>query len=289
MPKIVLLLFISISFFACRQRELKKIPIHNGPVSIAYDLEGKGDTAIILVHGWSINKGYWEKQLPALAKRFTVIAPDLAGHGQSGHNRDQWTIENYAADISAIIDQLDLDKVILVGHSMGGEISLITALQNPGKVIGLIGIDNFKGFVQRYTPEQQSESKKFLDQLRLHFDSLTGIFVREGLFPPGSQDSISIQRVLRDARNENPEISVATLGSLIQVSLEDSARISHLKFPLHLIASDPPPDMDQLKKICKAGFSVRMIHGTGHYPMIEKPEEFNELLLMTLNDIAKGK
>ena len=289
MSKIYFLALIALPFFACRQKEIEKVPVNNGPVSIAYDLEGKGDTAVILVHGWSINRGYWEKQLPALAKRFTVIVPDLGGHGQSGHNRDQWTIENYATDVSAIIEQLGLNKVILAGHSMAGEICLIAALKNPGKVIGLVGIDNFKGFVQHYTAEQEAESKQFLNELSLHYDSLVGIFVRQGLFPPDSKDSISIGRVLHDAKAEDPIISVSTLSSLMQVSLQDSAMLGQLRFPLHLIAADPPPDMVQLKKLCRSGFSVRMIHGTGHYPMIEKPEEFNELLIMTLDDIARGK
>ena len=283
------LILLLLGAIACKRRELRYLPVTNGSVSIAYNLAGSGDTAIILVHGWAIDKEYWEKQVPLLAKRYNVITPDLGGHGQSGHNRNQWTIENYASDISAIIDQLDLRKAILVGHSMAGEICLMVALARPKQVIGLIGIDNFKGFVQRYTARQEAESRQFLDELKRNYDSLAGVFVRQGLFPADSKDSISINRVIHNAKTEDPNIAVSSLASLMQVSLQDSAMIGQLHFPLHLIACDPPPDMDQLKKVCKAGFGVRMIHGTGHYPMIEKPGEFNDLLLITVEDISRGK
>jgi pimeloyl-ACP methyl ester carboxylesterase len=63
-----------------------------------------------------------------LSSEYTVVALDLGGHGQSGHNRENWTIEDFAKDVRAVIDGLHLNNVILVGHSMGGEIILQTAL-----------------------------------------------------------------------------------------------------------------------------------------------------------------
>ncbi len=273
----------------CGELESNKIAVANGPVSIAYEMAGTGDTAIILVHGWSINKSYWKDQITPLSKRFKVIAMDLGGHGQSGHNRKDWTIENYSADLIALINQLNLRKVILVGHSMSGEICLATALAEPEGVIGLIGIDNFKGFVQRYTPEEEAQSKEFLQALGLHYDSLVRVFVRSGLFPPDSKDTVSINRVIHDATNEDSKISLASLESLMKFSLQDSAMLGKLRYPLHLIACDPPPNDSALKAICKSGYEVRMIHGTGHYPMIEKPAEFSRILEETIDDISKGK
>ncbi|HEY2347432.1 MAG TPA: alpha/beta hydrolase [Puia sp.] len=274
---------------SCSSKEQKLIPVKNGDVNIAYHISGKGDTAIVFVHGWSINKEYWLEEEPTLAKRFTVVALDLAGHGQSGHNRTQWTIENYAKDVIAVIHQLSLKKVIVVGHSMAGEICLLVATALPDKVIGLIGIDNLKGFVQRYTPKEEVQSKEFLQELRTNYDSLSAVFVRQGLFPQNNPDTVSMNRVIRDARHMDPDISVGSLESLMYASLQDSALIGQLNFPVHLIACDPAPDDSALRAICKSGYSVRMIHGTGHYPMIEKPVEFTHLLEATIDDIAKRK
>jgi pimeloyl-ACP methyl ester carboxylesterase len=274
---------------SCSSKDQKNMLVTNGDVIIAYHLSGKGDTTVVLVHGWCINKEYWQKEEPTLAKRFTVVALDLGGHGLSGHNRKQWTIENYAQDVLSVINQLNLKKVILVGHSMAGEICLQVAETAPDKVIGLIGIDNLKDFAQRYTPQEEAQSKEFLKELKTNYDSLSAVFVRLGLFPQNNPDTISMNRVIWDVRHEDPAISVQSLESLMHASLQDSALVGRLTFPLHLIACDPPPNDSALKSICKSGYFVRMIHGTGHYPMIEKPVEFTKLLEETIDDISKGK
>jgi pimeloyl-ACP methyl ester carboxylesterase len=127
--------------------------IKNGDVSIANTKSGRGDTSVVLVHGWCINKEYWQHQHEALSSKFTVVSLHLGGYGESGRNRNNWAIEEYAKDVMAVINGLQLKNVILVGHSMGGEIILQTAPSLKDKVIGFIGIDNFKDFATAFTPE----------------------------------------------------------------------------------------------------------------------------------------
>src|SRR6185295_7436006 len=109
-------------FFACclfsilscvSTSEKKHVAIKNGDVSIAYTMSGNGDTSIVFVHGWGISKEYWKQQQDALSSDYTVVALDLGGHGQSGHNRENWTIEEFAKDVGAVIDRLKLNNVIL--------------------------------------------------------------------------------------------------------------------------------------------------------------------------------
>ena len=87
---------------------------HDG-VSIQYTLAGSGDTSLVLLHGWCINRGYWSGQVAYFSPRYRVVAPDLPGFGASGKNRSTWSIEQYGADIAALIDHLQLKNVTAPG------------------------------------------------------------------------------------------------------------------------------------------------------------------------------
>ncbi len=121
---------------------MKKIEINNQ--SLAYFDNGKGNPTLLFIHGAFINKEYWSEQITHFSPKYRVIAIDLAGHGNSSHNRTEWTIQNYGKDISKFMDKLSLKNVILIGHSIGADIILETVTDNPKPIIGLVGIDYFK-------------------------------------------------------------------------------------------------------------------------------------------------
>ncbi|MFT3750362.1 MAG: alpha/beta hydrolase [Agriterribacter sp.] len=151
---------------------------------------------MLFVHGWCINKTYWQKQIDYFKNRFTVITPDLGGHGESGHNRKSRTVNDYAGDIISVINNLKLNKVILIGHSMGGDIILKAADSVPSKMIGFIGIDNFKEPVPtRYSPETIKQIDSFFVRMENNFDTVATAFSRASLFPPGYADTASVNRV----------------------------------------------------------------------------------------------
>src|SRR3954465_4918180 len=113
MKKIIASLFIII-FTAATEKQVSFVK--NGNVNIAYTKKGNNDTALVFVHGWCINQEYWQEQVDHFSKEYTVVAIDLGGHGESGHNRNSWTINNFASDVVTVIDSLHLNKVILIGH-----------------------------------------------------------------------------------------------------------------------------------------------------------------------------
>ena len=102
-------------------------------VRIAYRVQGRGDTAIVLVHGWACDSSYWREQLAALSARYTVVTMDLAGHGASGTNRSDWRIARYGDDVAAVVAALRLHRVVLVGHSMGGPVIVAASQRLPAR------------------------------------------------------------------------------------------------------------------------------------------------------------
>src|SRR5438128_1218257 len=103
---------------ARRDGSLRSTP-HPGYVSLRYDRTGSGPP-VLLVHGWTCNRTFWERQVVALRDRHTVVTVDVRGHGESSHPRTGYTIGAMAADLEHLVRALGVPRIALVGWSMGG-------------------------------------------------------------------------------------------------------------------------------------------------------------------------
>lgn len=118
-------------------------------VPIAFEVAGRGNPPLVFVHGWSCDRRYWQAQLTVFSRQFETVAIDLAGHGASGLGRRQWTIDSFGADVASVVQELDLPKAILIGHSMGGDVITEAARRLPGRIAGLIWVDTYKKLQRR--------------------------------------------------------------------------------------------------------------------------------------------
>lgn len=101
-----------------------------------YRKAGKG-TAVVLVHGFAEDSQGWTFQQEFLQEHFTVIVPDLPGSGHSTTSNTEWSMEQFADCIHSILEEEQIEKAILIGHSMGGYISLAFAEKYPQQLLGL--------------------------------------------------------------------------------------------------------------------------------------------------------
>lgn len=102
--------------------------IRDKHVEINYFQQGQGDITLLFLHGWCIDATYWKNQVEYFSKNFNVYAIDLPGFGKSKAERTNWTIEEYANDVTVFIDTMNLKNVVIIGHSMAGEIMLQTVV-----------------------------------------------------------------------------------------------------------------------------------------------------------------
>ena len=109
--------------------------------AIAYDVRGKGDITLVFIHGWACDRSFWREQLDIFARDYRVVALDLGGHGDSQVDRDAWSLAVLGGDVQAVADELNLNRVILIGHSLGGMVSLEAARLMPERVLGVVGVD----------------------------------------------------------------------------------------------------------------------------------------------------
>src|SRR5687767_1979210 len=108
-------------------------------VDIRYEVAGSGEPALVFVHGWSCDRTYWRPQIEHFSKSRRVVTLDLGGHGASSLGRKDWTMEAFAGDVRAVVEGLGLKRVVLVGHSMGGPVSLEAARMMPDRVAAVVG------------------------------------------------------------------------------------------------------------------------------------------------------
>jgi len=250
-------------------------------VHIEYRVLGRGEPAVILVHGWACDANYWNEQLAALKAHYTVVAVNLAGHGGSGSNRSDWSIANYAADVAAVARQIPNARLVLVGHAMGATVALLaTPLIGP-RVIGIIAVDALRSVGQPPLGPQEVEQR--LAPLRADFVGETRKLVTDSLFARNA-NRVLVQKVAYDMSLEPPAVAVASLQSLL--SLDLAPILPQIHVPVYAINSDLlPTDAARIRKSLPA-FTLDVLDHTGHFLMLEAPARFNPLLLKDLEALA---
>jgi len=261
-----------------------EIRVSNKGVFIDHESCGQGDTTLLFVHGWAIDQTYWSNQMEEFCPEYHVVTFDLPGFGESGKNREAWTVANYANDVRAVIDQLHLDNVILIGHSMAGNIILEAALEND-KVLALVGVDNFKSVGLVYTDDMKTRIAAFIHQLRTDFDTAAAAYIRKDLFQ-STTDSTVRHRVIQSVQEVDPAIATSTLTGVFEYAPREAERLSELKKPLYLINSSATPTDTSALRSTGVAFRVLDVGPTGHYPMVEDPRAFNSLLRQVLRDLG---
>src|SRR5215208_4491729 len=111
-----------------------------GPAGTLHlDDRGRGGVPVVLLHGFGGNTSHWAEQLDHLGRSRQVIAIDLRGHGRSAAPADgDYAIETQVDDVRAVLDDANIDRAVLVGHSLGGAIALAFAGRHPARVTGLV-------------------------------------------------------------------------------------------------------------------------------------------------------
>ena len=249
-------------------------------IRIVYEAHGEGTPALVFVHGWSCDRSYWRGQLKPFARQFKVVAIDLAGHGESGLGRKAWTMKAFGGDVAAVVQKLGLKRIILIGHSMGGDVIVEAARRLKGRVAGLIWVDTYKQLGARRTPEQL---KEVMAPFRANFVEATRGVVR-GMFPPSADRSL-VERVAADMSAAPPAVALGALESALSFDREVPPALQELN--LKVVAINPDYQPTDIASMKRHGVEVAFMSGVGHFLMMEDPERFNRLLRTAIDSIVR--
>ena len=248
-------------------------------VEIAYSHAGAGPVSLLFIHGGLASRAFWAPQMAALAGLFRLAALDLAGHGSSGRNRSQWTIGAFAGDARAVAEALDLRNVVLIGNSLGGPVALEAALLLPGRAVGVIGVDTLHEAGQVFTPvEARARAAAFRDDFRKACTDMC-----QALFHPGAYLDLQTW-ALAVMQTMDPEVVARIMENLAGYDL--GAAFKRAGVPIRAINGDLwPTSIDANRKLAP-DFDAVIMKDAGHYPMLERPSEFNRILTETVNGLA---
>jgi len=258
------------------------VPAADG-VPIHYSVQGKGDPALVFIHCWSCDRHLWDNQVSVFARSHRVVIIDLPGHGDSGKERTNWSIDSYGEDVKRVVTKLGLKRVVLIGSSMGGPVALEAARRMPERVVALVPVDTLQNVDQKMSAEQVEAMAK---EIQADYKGQITQFANQYLFSPGTPAAVR-ERVLSQAISITPELSIPILKA---ASLYDPIpTLRTIKVPIRAINADLNPTNLEGNRKYAPQFDAVIMKGVGHYPMLEDPMRFNELLAGVLRDLRKTR
>jgi pimeloyl-ACP methyl ester carboxylesterase len=231
-----------------------------------YQRAGSGEP-VILIHGLSASSRWWRHNVDALAKRFTVYTIDLIGFGRS-RGRQRFVLADSAALLARWMESVGIERAHIVGHSMGGYIAAQLAVEHPERILRLVLVD-------AAVPLPRKSRLQHL----LHLG-------REMRYTPPQ----FLHLLATDAALAGPRTVLSAANQLLVADLEPE--LGKIAAPALIVwgEHDPlvPPEIgDRLAELIPNARRC-VIPGSGHKPMLERPEAFNAAVIAFLTESSKA-
>lgn len=253
-------------------------------IQLAYARRGDG-LPLVLLHGFPLDHHLWDEVVPLLDSTFDVIAPDLRGFGESTITESQPSMDDYASDIASLLDQLQIQKASIVGHSMGGYVALAFARLYPDRVSGL-------GLVSSQVLADAPERKEGRYKSAADVEANGIGSVVEAMAPKFTSDEKLQAYARASMERQQPAAYVGALKAMAEradstsllSSLRDgfASQGSAFHFPVVIIHGDAdsliPIDRAREVKVVLSQAHLVEISGVGHMPMMEEREKTAEAL-----------
>jgi pimeloyl-ACP methyl ester carboxylesterase len=260
------------------------------PVVAANVAEAGIGPAIVMIHGFGAAIDWWDEIAPALATDHRVIRVDLIGHGGTAAPASGYTIPRQAELVAAVLDRLGVDRVTVIGHSMGGEVATALAERDPARIAAMILIDSPPTPGANFTILTETAMTPVLGELLSHFE--TDKTIRRGLaqgfapgFPVPEKFVADLKQLTYTAFRSAHDDSIAYRTA--KPTNERLAALMPVPPLLALTGTEdaivPPGHEKYFAQV--PGAKIAMIAGAGHSPMVEKPQETLQLIRDFLRQI----
>lgn len=212
-----------------------------------YKLEGKGRT-LVFIHGLSDNLLYWEFLASKLKKDYQIIRIDLRGHGESELTDDEITVDLYVNDLKNLLNQLNIEKVDLIGFSLGGLVALDFALKYPDNVSSLVLMSTFS----KVDDNLEKTFNQFRNALNNSFEDFYDLILPMVLCPDVIQNNYEELKYIKEitSKTANCEAYIKAIDACLDFDVDN--HLLEIKVPT-LIMSGKYDEITLL-------FSQKQIH-----------------------------
>ena len=263
-------------------------------MNVTYVDHGQG-FPVVFLHGLGADHHQWNENMPAVQDRFRVLAIDFPGHGKSDRVHGyEYGIPKFCSALIALFDARGIDKAVLVGNSMGGQVAIYTALHHPDRVARLILVDA-AGAGDFGVKETLASAAMQLDLARVVSPGLAEML--DGFVVTRNQDgAVSTEmraKICEDAaRCESRQIMMEVMGASLQSVFDndmsrDLHRISQRTLVVWGTNDKLIPVTHALRLHYRLPDSRLLLYaGVGHVPSVEVPQRFNRAMDRFLRDLA---
>ena len=236
-------------------------------VDLFFEQTGQG-IPLILVHGYPLDHTTWQPILPLLRSDVRVILPDLRGFGKSPVTEGIYSMESLAGDVCALMDQLNISRAVIIGHSMGGYVTLAFARLFPERLLG-IGLVGSKANAD--APDKQAGRKEMADAIHQGGMQVTV----ERMLPILTRDTGVAQQISGIMLSTSKQAGAgASLGMAERA--DSTLLVRELNVPGLVMAGtdDPFSPLDASRELAQSMKNARLvkIDGAGHMMMMEQPQ-----------------
>ncbi|MDQ1386349.1 MAG: hypothetical protein QOG65_3728 [Actinomycetota bacterium] len=271
--------------------DLRHIEIHGHRVG--YRCAGTGPV-VVLIHGMAGSSATWRAVMPALAERFTVIAPDLMGHGESEKPRGDYSLGAFASGVRDLILALGHDRATLVGQSLGGGVAMQFAYQFPERCERLVlvssgGLGEEVSVLLRLLTLPGAELVLPLACTnRVHG---AGVRVAGWLGSIGLRTNPHLTEIWESygslADSETRTAFLHTLRAVVDIAGQRVSAADRLYLaadaPTLIVWGDRdsiiPVEQGRATHAAIPGSRLEIFEGTGHFPHCERPDRFVEVVV----------
>lgn len=242
-------------------------------IQLAYTRSGDGPP-LVLLHGFPLDHHLWDEVVPLLENSFDVILPDLRGFGESTTVDSAYDMDDYASDVAGLLDQLQIQKAAIVGHSMGGYVALAFARRYPERVtgLGLVSSQVLADAPERKEGRYKSAADVAANGIGSVVDAMTSKFTSDERLQAQARASMERQQ---------PAAYIGALRAMAE-RLDSTDLLSSFHFPVVVIHGDAdaliPIDRAREVKAALPQAHLLEIPGAGHIPMLEAKERTAEAL-----------
>lgn len=247
------------------------VPSSFDGLSIAFDVRGSGTPTLVFIHGLAGDRSDFDDQMTHFEQSHQVVALDLPGNGASGRGRQMWTIAAFGADVATVVDQLGLDDVVLVGHSLGGDVTVEAARGLGGRVRAVVWISSYRSLG---APQDREQIDRWLAPFREDFVAAADDLARRNFGPRA--DSALVERVAAKMCAADAAVVVQVLAAKM---FNEPALLAGLgEITAHVVAINPDFKPNDHASFVASGVELVVMSDVGHFTMMEDPDAFNDVL-----------
>ena len=248
-------------------------------VRLHYEEAGEGPP-LVLLHGIGASRRDWDFNVPAFARAYRVITPDLRGFGLS-EKSGNYGVATFASDVWELLERLGIDRFDLIGHSMGGAVALQMAADQPQRIARLVAADTLPSFQANTFGKRILFAYRYLMMGVFGPQRLAGA-VAAKLFPLPEQQALRERATAGGLANDRT-VYLETLNQLLGWNVLQ--QLHKLVMPVLVLAAEhdyfPVADAEAFVEALPQG-QLKVFAGMHHAVPLEAPDEFNTAVLSFL-------